>query len=92
MITEVPWQSIPISEPVLPGEESVEWREANGYPVYVLALVSTIAGISTSEARRLVEQEQITIDGVTAPPTFVYLKPGALVIVGDHRYRIGPPR
>ena len=92
MITEVPWQDVPISEPVLPGEESAELRRAKGFPVYALALVSTIAGISTSEARRLVEQGQVTIDGVTATPTFVYLKPGALVRLGrDLSFRIGRP-
>ena len=92
MIIEVPWQTVPISEPVLPGEESAQQRAVNGYPVYVLALVSTIANISTSEARRLVEQGHVTIDGVAAPPTFVYLKPGALVSLGQDRlFRIGGP-
>lgn len=76
----------------MPGEESVEQRRANGYPVYVLALVSTIAGIRTSEARRLVEQGQVSIDGVVVSPTFVYLKPGAEVSLGGTNvFRIGAP-
>jgi hypothetical protein len=92
MVTEVPWKTLPISEPVLPGEESAERQGSTGYPIYVLALISVIASISTSEARRLVEQGRVTIDGIVVGPTFFYLKPGALVsIAGSGLYRIGHP-
>ena len=92
MIVEVPWTAVPISEPVLPGEESQDLRREKGFPVYTLALVSTIAQISTSEARRLVERGEVTIDGARVPATFVYLKPGALVEVAPGRlFHIGRP-
>ena len=92
MINEMPWKTVPFSEPVLPGEESAALRSATGYPVYVLALVSVIADVSTSEARRIVDQGLVTIDGAEVGPTFVYLKPGAVVSVAGHgRFRIGQP-
>jgi hypothetical protein len=90
MIIEVPWEAVPVSEPVLPGEESAAERSKKGFPVYTLALVSTIAGISTSEARRQVDQGRVIIDGVVAPPTFIYIKPGALLKIEPNLcFRIG---
>ena len=62
----MPWKTIPISEPVLPGEESAAKRAEQGLPVYTLALISSVAGISTSEARRRVEQP-FQVDGLTSP-------------------------
>jgi hypothetical protein len=92
MVIEVPWKDVPVSEPVLPGEESAAERREKGFPVYTLALVSTIAGMSTSEARRQVEQGRVIIDGVVVPSTFIYLKPGALLEIGpDLCFRIGVP-
>ena len=92
MFIEVPWKDVPVSEPVLPGEESAAERREKGYPVYTLALVSTIAGISTSEARRRVEQGSVLVDGVVVPPTFIYLKPGALLEIGPELcFRVGRP-
>ncbi len=92
MEIEVPWSWIPISEPVLPGEESLDEREAKGFPVYTPALVSTVASISTSEARRRIERGEVRIDGAVVGPTFVYIKPGALVECGQGAvYRLGRP-
>jgi hypothetical protein len=89
---EVPWSQVPISEPVLPGENSAALRRQRGWPVYVPALVATIAGVTTSEAQRLIEQGKVEIDGAVAPQSFVYLKPGAVVRVGTKgEFRLGQP-
>jgi hypothetical protein len=91
MVVEVPWRIVPVSEPVLPGEESSELRRQRGYRVYVPALISVIADVTTTEARRLVDAGDVSIDGETVTPAFVYVKPGALVkIAPDRAIRLGP--
>lgn len=92
MIIEVPWKVVPVSEPVLPGEASAHLREERGFPVYVPALISVIADVSTGEARLLVDRGEVRIDGVSVGASFVYVKPGALVEIGtDRAIRLGQP-
>jgi alkanesulfonate monooxygenase SsuD/methylene tetrahydromethanopterin reductase-like flavin-dependent oxidoreductase (luciferase family) len=78
---EVPWRVVPVSEPLLPGEFSAELRAQRGRSVYFAALVSVIAGVSTTEARRLVEEGAVSVDGAPATGAFGYLKPGSVVRV-----------
>jgi hypothetical protein len=92
MITEVPWTTIPHSEPVLPGERSSDLLLQRGIPIYVPLVVTIIARMTTTEAQRLIERGEVSIDGVTARASWTYLKPGAVIKVGaDRTYRIGSP-
>jgi len=88
---EVPWRTLPISEPLLPGERSTALREAQGWPVYVPALIATLAGVSTTEARHLLLAGAVTIEGAAAGVSFQDVRPGAVVRVGEDRcFRLGP--
>lgn len=88
---EVPWHTVPVSEPVLPGEFSARLRRERGHPIYVPALLATIAGVSTSEALRLAREGKVSIDGRRVGPSFDTIKPGSIVrIEGRGAFRIGP--
>lgn len=92
VITEVPWTTIPHSEPVLPGERSSDLLAERGIPVYIPLVVTVIAGMTTTEAQRLIAQGQVSLDGVPAQASWTYLKPGTLIQVGpDRTFRIGQP-
>ena len=92
----VPWRTIPVSEPVLPGEFADQFKREKGWPIWHPALVSVVAAVLTSEAHKLLAEGAVTIDGEPAARSFSYIKPGALIeVAGKGRYRIGhiePPR
>jgi hypothetical protein len=94
--TLVPWKNLPVSEPVLAGDGSKEVHETSGWTIWYPALITVVAGVHTQEAHTLLQQGDVTIDGVTAADAFGYIKPGALIVVeGRGRYRIGgiePPK
>jgi hypothetical protein len=90
---EVPWHTVPVSEPVLPGEFSTRLVAERGHPVNVSWLLATIAGVTTTEARRLADAGLVTIDGRVVGSGFDTIKPGSLVrIDGGQAFRIGPER
>ena len=90
-IVDVPWKTIPVSEPMLPGEFSARLRQERGQPVYWTAMITTIAGISTTAARLLVEQGRVTVNGAPPPGAFGYVKPGDVLRIGDGRvFVVGP--
>jgi hypothetical protein len=87
---DVPWKTIPVSEPLLPGEFSAALRQQRGQPVYWTALITTIANVSTTAARLLVEQGAVTVNDEPVRGSFGYVKPGDVVRMGDGRdYVIG---
>jgi hypothetical protein len=90
-VIEVPWRTVPVSEPLLPGEASAAVREREGWTIFMPALVSVIANVTTSAARQLLEQGLVTMDGLKADPAFGKVKPGMLVTVREKKYRIGEP-
>ena len=90
-VVDVPWKTVPVSEPVLPGEFSAALRAQRGQPIYWTALITTIAGISTTAARLLVEQGAVTVNNEPVRGAFGYIKPGDVVRIGDGRdFVIGP--
>jgi hypothetical protein len=91
----VPWHTVPVSEPVLPGEFSTRLADERGHPVNVSWLLATIAGVSTTEARRLADAGRVTIDGRAVGSGFDTIKPGSLVRiegVGSYRRKRRPSR
>jgi RNA-binding protein YlmH len=88
-VIEVPWAHVPVSEPLLPGEFSAELRAQRGRSVYYTALVSVIAGVSTSTARELVEAGAVSVDGEPTSGAFGYVRPGSVIgVEGYGRYLI----
>jgi hypothetical protein len=79
----VPWKTIPVSEPLLPGEFSAALRQERGQPVYWTALVTTITELTTTAARQLVEQGGVSVNGEAVRGSFGYVKPGDTVRIGD---------
>src|SRR5437773_5602140 len=90
-VIEVPWRTVPVSEPLLPGEASAAVRERDGWTIFMPALISVIANVTTSAARQLIEQGLVTLDGLKADPAFGKVKPGMLVKVREKKYQIGEP-
>ena len=90
-VVDVPWKTIPVSEPVLPGEFSAALRAERGQPVAWAFLITTVAGITTTAARLLVEQGAVSVNGQPVSGAFGYIKPGDVVRIGDGRdFVIGP--
>jgi len=88
---DVPWKTIPVSEPVLPGEFSARLRQERGQPVNWAFLITTAAGITTTKARRLVQDGIATVNGQPLTGEFGYIKPGDILRIGDARdFVIGP--
>ena len=88
---DVPWKTIPVSEPVLPGEFSARLRQERGQPVNWAFLITTVAGITTTQARSLVQQGTATVNGEPLTGEFGYIKPGDILRIGDDRdFVIGP--
>jgi tyrosyl-tRNA synthetase len=76
---EVAWKDLPFA-----GEGGLPPQEIN-----LSQLVSRLAGISMGEARRLIPQGGIEVDGVKATGNTASVKPGSLVRAGRARfYRI----
>ncbi len=84
-VVDVPWKTVPVSEPVLPGEFSSDLRAQRGQPIYWTALITTIAGITTTAARLLVEQGGVSVNDTPVSGAFGYIKPGDVVRIGDGR-------
>jgi hypothetical protein len=91
-IIDVEWNSVPVSEPVLPGDTSAKTRAEKGWSIWNPALVSVITGLNnTIQAQRLLAAGAVKIDGRPAMEAFDYIKPGAIVEVEGHGvYRLGP--
>jgi hypothetical protein len=90
-VVYVPWKTVPVSEPVLPGEFSAALRAVRGQPVAWAFLITTMAGITTTAARLLLEQGSVTKNGEIVTGAFGYVKPGDLIRIGDGRdYVLGP--
>ena len=87
----MPWKTIPVSEPVLPGEFSAKLRRERGQPVNWAFLITTAAGITTTQARNLVQDGVATVNSQPLAGEFGYIKPGDVLRIGDERdFVIGP--
>lgn len=88
----MPWRILPIAEATLPGENSVAFLRANGWPVWTAALISILAGITTTAAQALIDAGRVKIDGRVVRAGQEYVREGALVEVeGGRKYRLGHP-
>ncbi len=90
-IVEVPWKTIPVSEPVLPGEFSAKLRQERGQPVNWAFLLATVAPVTTTKAREFLRAGIATLNGAPISGEFGYVKPADVLRLGDDvDYVIGP--
>jgi 16S rRNA U516 pseudouridylate synthase RsuA-like enzyme len=68
------------------GMSPQDYLRQKGAPVLIATLVSRFGGVSMSEARRLIDQGAVSIDGEPVTKAIGNVKPGALVKIGRHRF------
>ena len=73
---EIAWKDLPFTS-----ETGVPPRE-----ISLPQLVAKVSGISVGEARRLIPQGAIEVDGVKATANNATVSPGALIKAGRHRF------
>jgi tyrosyl-tRNA synthetase len=83
---EILWKDLPFAQLITIGISPAEVLSAKGAPVMAATLVAMATGISMSEARRLIEQGAVEIDGKRATKKIVNLKPGSTIRIGRHHF------
>jgi hypothetical protein len=88
---ELPWSALPLAEalPRIAGAE--EFIRTYGVAVHLHDLVSRLTGAPPAEARRLLMQSLISVDGQVVQAWTADLKPGAVLRIRDQAYRVGAP-
>jgi tyrosyl-tRNA synthetase len=83
---DVPWRDMPFAQLLVAGMSPQDYLRQKGAPVLIATLVSRFGGVSMSEARRLIDQGAVSIDGEPVTKAIGNVKPGALVKIGRHRF------
>jgi tyrosyl-tRNA synthetase len=88
----ISWRDLPFGQLLLAGISLRDYLLARGAPVMAASFVSQVANVSMSEARRLIQQGAVSVDGESVTKAIFNVKPGSLVKIGRHRFfKIGPP-
>jgi tyrosyl-tRNA synthetase len=103
--TLVAWESLPRMIAVAPPgpilvtpEEAADLAEAIKYgqenpSIKLATFLNQQLGVSLSQARRLIEQGAVSIDGERCENLFPHIHPGSLIRVGKSQFfRIEPPK
>ena len=85
---DVPWDVLPFVDSVIAVGISPEEIARQGSRSIKLATLLVQLGVTTSlsEARRLIDQGAVEIDGKIVTQKIVRVKPGAAIRVGKHRF------
>ncbi len=81
----VDWAALPEGQMTTALTETVT-LEANAKPVLLTKLISDHIGVSMSEARRLIRQGAVSIDGNVTKEDVVGVRKGTVIRVGRHRF------
>ena len=87
---ELPWASLPLAEALPRIPEAADFVRSYGLAVHLHDLVSRLTASSPAEARRLLLQGLVSVDGQVVQAWTVDLKPGSLLTVRNQGYRVGP--
>ena len=82
----VAWRDLPFAHLVVAGMSVAEYLQKRGAPVLLATLLSRELGVSMTEARRLVQQGAVEIDGRQVKVRIGNVKPGSVIRVGKHRF------
>lgn len=92
-VEDVPVGELPLAERAAAVAPAARGAAEQGYPVKMAALISERIGVSLSEARRLLQQGAVEVDGTKVAGPVVHVRPGSVIRVGKHRFlRISPER
>ncbi len=85
-LPEILWRDLPFADLITIGISVAEVLREKGAPVMAATLVAMVAGVSMSEARRLLQQGAVEIDGQRVSKGIVNVKPGSTIRVGKHTF------
>ncbi len=83
---QVPVAELPLADLTLTDMPLERLIAEKGYPVKMATLISIKIGISLSDARRLLQQGAVEIDGAKTTSGIANLRPGSVIRVGKHRF------
>jgi len=85
-VPELLWKDLPFATLVTIGVSPQEVLSKKGAPVMAATLVANAVGVSMSEARRLVQQGAVEVDGQPVTKGIVNLKLGSAIRIGKHHF------
>ena len=89
----ISWRDLPFGTLIVAGMPVRDYLLSRGAPILLATFVSGFGGVSMSEARRLIQQGAVSIDGKPVTKAIGNVKPGSVVRVGRHRFfKIGQPK
>jgi hypothetical protein len=87
---EVPWEILPFAEAMPRIADAEDFVRNYGRAVHLHDLIMRLEAVNPNEARRLLMQNLVSIDGHVVQAWTADLKPGALLQIRQQTYRIGP--
>lgn len=87
---ELPWAMLPFAEAMPHIPEAADFVRSYGRAVHLHDLIMRLEAVSPDEARRLLMQNLVSLDGQVVQAWTADIKPGARLQIRKSAYRVGP--